>query len=253
MFDRASHHGTSHGPEPAPGGSSYLGRVDPRARVVAAVGLAVVVATVESLAAAAIALGVALLALALARLPAGAVWRRLLPLEIVILALAMVLPWSAPAGGQPHHIPPLAAAIALKANAVLLGLLALLGGMEAATLGHALAHLRVPKKLVHLLLLTVSYLDVLGREYGRLRAAMRVRCFRPRVNGHTYRSYGYLVGMLLVRSFDRAERVLAAMKCRGFRGRFYLLDHFHFVCRRDLPFSLAAAVLLAAIVALEWL
>ena len=66
------------------------------------------------------------------------------------------------------------------------------------------------------MLFMVRYFDVLGREYARLRAAMRVRCFRPAMNGHSYRMFGYLVGMLLVRSFDRSERVLAAMKCRGF-------------------------------------
>ena len=57
---------------------------------------------------------------------------------------------------------------------------------------------------------------------------MKMRGFRPRMNWHTYRTYGYLVGMLLVRSLERSERIVAAMKCRGFRGRFYLLDHFAF-------------------------
>jgi cobalt/nickel transport system permease protein len=261
----AAHHDTPHALGPAPCGPSYLGRVDPRVRVVAAVGFAVAVAAAHSLATAAAALGVALLALGLARISPGAVLRRILPLEIVILLVALALPWSAgkkgtvpicrngPEGAShkwglspfspspgwgavSDHAPLLAAAIALKANAIVLGLLALLTGMEAATLGHALAHLRVPQKLVHLLLMTTGYLEVLRREYGRLRGAMRVRCFRPHVSGHTYRTYGYLVGMLLVRSFERAERVVAAMKCRGLRGRFYLLDHFSFVCRRDVPF-----------------
>jgi len=30
--------------------------------------------------------------------------------------------------------------------------------------------------------------------------------------------------MLLVRSLDRSRRILAAMRCRGFHGRLYLLD-----------------------------
>jgi cobalt/nickel transport system permease protein len=44
---------------------------------------------------------------------------------------------------------------------------------------------------------------------------------------HTYRTYAYLVGMLLVKSHDRADRVRAAMLCRGFRGRFYDLSEFN--------------------------
>jgi cobalt/nickel transport system permease protein len=113
-------------------------------------------------------------------------------------------------------------------------------------------HLRVPHKLTHLLLFTVRYLDVLRREYGRLNAAMRLRGFRPRTNMHTYRTYGHLIGMLLVRSLDRSERVVAAMKCRGFRGHFYLLDHFHF-SRLDAPFAFATVVVLAGLAWLEWL
>jgi cobalt/nickel transport system permease protein len=69
---------------------------------------------------------------------------------------------------------------------------------------------------------------------------MKTRGFRPRLSSHTYRTIGYLVGMLLVRSLDRSERVMAAMKCRGFRGQFYLLDHFAF-SRWDIWFSVVAA------------
>jgi len=145
----------------------------------------------------------------------------------------------------------LAGAIALKANAVVLALVALLGSLDISTLGHALSHLRLPDKLIHLMLFTVRYIDVLSREGQRLRAAMKVRAFRPRMNWHTYRACGYLVGMLLVRSHERSERIVAAMKCRGFQGRFYLLDHFQFSpC--DLWFSLAAAIGLVLLGLAEW-
>ena len=77
--------------------------------------------------------------------------------------------------------------------------------------------------------------------------------FGRAMNGHSYRSLGYLVGMLLVHSFDRSERVLAAMKCRGFCGRYYLLDHFAFVPRRDGPFYAAAFLLAAILLGLEWI
>jgi cobalt/nickel transport system permease protein len=79
-----------------------------------------------------------------------------------------------------------------------------------------------------------------------------VRGFRPGVNRHTYRSFGYLAGMLLVRSLDRSERIVAAMKCRGFRGRFYLLDHFAFSPARDVPFGIAATLAVLALAWLEW-
>jgi cobalt/nickel transport system permease protein len=118
----------------------------------------------------------------------------------------------------------LAVAIALKANAVLLMLLALVGTLEPPALGHALRRLAVPATLVQLLLFTVRYIAVLADEATRLRTAMRARAFTPGTNRHTLTTYGYLVGMLLVRAAERAERVLEAMKCRGFDGRWPVLD-----------------------------
>ena len=114
--------------------------------------------------------------------------------------------------------------IVLKANAVALAMLALVGSLEPVVFGHALGRLGVPDKLVHLLLLTVGQIHLLHRELLRLRQAMRARAFVPRSDRHTWKSYGHLVGMLLVRSLDRSRRILAAMRCRGFHGRLYLLD-----------------------------
>jgi cobalt/nickel transport system permease protein len=79
---------------------------------------------------------------------------------------------------------------------------------------------------------------------------METRAFRPGYNLHTFRSFGNLFGLLLVRSLDRSERVLAAMKCRGFQGRFYILHAFAWM-RRDTVFSVCAAAGVVLIVSLE--
>ncbi|MGD9298980.1 MAG: energy-coupling factor transporter transmembrane component T, partial [Thiohalocapsa sp.] len=84
-----------------------------------------------------------------------------------------------------------------------------------------------PHKLVHLLLLTIGQIKHLDDERWRLRRAMRARAFVPRSNRHTWVSYGNLIGMLLVRSLERARRIEAAMRARGFQGRLYLLDDRH--------------------------
>jgi cobalt/nickel transport system permease protein len=236
-----------------------LSSVDPRARILAAVLLSIIVVAARHLDTVGLALAIVGPGSLLAGLPARDVAKRLLPLNALMLVLFVLLPLSTP-GDAIWQLGPwafsreglrLAVTIALKGNAVLLTLVALLGTMDAVTLGHALSHLYVPDKLTHLLLFTVRYLDVLHREYLRLRAAMKLRGFRPRMDRHTYRSLGYLVGMLLVRSLDRAERIVAAMKCRGFRGHFYMLDHFAFA-RRDAAFCAASAVLFAALVWMEY-
>ncbi len=240
--------------------AAYLSAVDPRARIVAAVVLSVVVVAAGRLSVIGLALTVAAAGLMLGGLPLKDAVKRLLPLNVLMLLLILLLPLGTP-GTTVWQLGPLefsreglrlAAAVALKGNAVLLTLLALLGTMDPITLGHALGHLCVPEKFTHLLLFTVRYLDVLNREYLRLRAAMKARAFQPRMDRHTYRSLGYLVGMLLVRSFDRAERIAAAMKCRGFQGRFFLLDHFAF-SRRDAAFCTASAILLLSLLLMEWI
>jgi cobalt/nickel transport system permease protein len=226
-----------------------LTHVDPRARIIFAVVLTVIVAVATSMWAMFLALTAGLLLVVAARIAPGDLFRRLLPLEILLGVMAVLLVVPAFSDRSLR----LAAIIALKANAATLAVIALIGTMDAVTLGHALAHLCVPPRLAQLLLFMVRYFDVLGREYARLRSAMRVRCFRPRMSMHSYRTFGYLVGMLLVRSFDRSERVLAAMKCRGFRGHYYMLDHFAFLARRDVPFCAVMSLLAAVLLGLEWI
>lgn len=238
---------------------SGLDGVDPRTLLIACVLFSLVVAAVDSLTALTAALGLTLVAAGLTGTLAQGHWKRLIPVNVFVLLLLLLLPCSGgstPVGTMGPVVfaeegLQLAIQIGLKANAIVLGVMVLLHGLEIAALGHALGHLGVPQKLTHLLLFTVRYLDVLHREYLRLRAAMKTRGFRPGVDWHTYRTIGYLVGMLLVRSLDRAERIVAAMKCRGFRGRFYLLDRFAFSVR-DAWFSAVFLLALAAVAALEW-
>jgi len=242
-----------------PGGQTWLGRVDPRARLVAALLFSVVVVLADRFEVLVTALVATIAGLFFSGSSPRAVLRRLVPLNVLILVLIVWLPLAAEGAAAFRWGPlefsaeglRLAAAIALKGNTVVLAMLVLLGSLDAVALGHALSHLRVPDKLTHLLLFTVRYLDVLRRESLRLSAAMKVRGFRPRMDRHTYRSYGHLAGMLLIRSCDRSERVVAAMKCRGFRGRFYMFDHFHF-SRRDLPFCVVSLLILLVLVWMEW-
>ena len=246
---------------PVPRTGPYLERVDPRLRIVAALVLSVTIALLTSVAALGCALGATVASVPLTSISLKAALRRTLPINVVVLIMAAVLPLTTP-GTPLLALGPwafsqeglmLAAAVALKGNAIVILLMTLIGTLEPVTLGHALDHLYIPTKFAHLLLFTVRYVEVLHAEYLRLRAAMKVRGFRAGVNRHTYRSLGYLAGMLLVRSLDRSDRVVAAMKCRGFHGHFHLLDHF-VLSRGDLPFACGAALGLAVVLAAQgWL
>ena len=103
----------------------------------------------------------------------------------------------------------------------------------------------MPAGLVQTLAFAARYLSVLERELGAVRQAMRARGFRARSDRHTYRSMGYFVGALVVRAFDRSERVLEAMRCRGFDGRFPDGDARTLPHRERALLAVAAAALLA--------
>ncbi|MFO1070288.1 MAG: cobalt ECF transporter T component CbiQ [Geminicoccaceae bacterium] len=213
------------------GAGHSLRRIDPRIRVVAAVAFAVVTVALHEPWPLVAALAVATALAMAAALPVRATLRRMLVLDVIVLPLLAILPFTVPGavafavGGTAASWEGIGRAIEvlLTTNAVVLALIALVGTIEPSLLGHALAGLRLPPKLVQLFLLTTRYVAVLHEEHERLRQAMRARAFRPRGNRHTWTSYGWLFGMLLVRSFERAERILEAMRCRGFDGRVHRL------------------------------
>lgn len=238
---------------------SFVHRLDPRSRIVVAVLLSLVMAVSGRMSVLCIGLAGGGVLVALARLKLSQLFWHLAAVNGFMLLLWVILPVSTH-GAMVARWGPFtvtregllhALTITLKSNAIVLTCIALLATMDLVTLGHALHHLGLPDKLVHVFLFTVRYFDILHREYHRLARAMKVRCFRPRTNRHTYRSYGSLVGMLLVNSFDRSERVMAAMKCRGFKGQFYILRHFRFA-GRDLAFACAAGLFLVLLGVLQW-
>ena len=85
--------------------------------------------------------------------------------------------------------------------------MAVIASTRIFTIGHAMHKLDVPTKLVQLFFFTFRYIHVIYREYLRLVNAMKIRGFAPSTNLHTYKTFAYLVGMLLVKSSDRAKSV----------------------------------------------
>ncbi|PWE29763.1 cobalt ECF transporter T component CbiQ [Pararhodobacter marinus] len=240
-------------------GAGWLDRIDPRSRILGASLFAVAVVACSRLEVLGLAFACSLALLLAARLPIRPTLKRMAAMDGFILFMLVLLPFTVPGEaivtlwGFTASWQGLARAveIALTANAVVLALMVLVGTMEPVTLGHALHALKMPERLVHLLMFSIRYIGTLREEYLRLRVAMKIRGFRPRTNWHTYRSYGYLVGMMLVRAVERSERILGAMKCRGFSGRITMLHSFR-LTRADLAFGAGLCGTLAVLLLLEF-
>jgi len=144
-----------------------------------------------------------------------------------------------------------AAQITVKSNAIMLVLLALIASTPVFTLGQAMHALKMPRKMVHLFFFTFRYIHVIYSEYLSMINAIKIRGFIPGTNLHTYKTYAYLVGMLLVRSSDRAQRVYNAMLCRGFNNNLYSITSLKF-SKKDLLALLLMLFVTVLIGMLEW-
>lgn len=81
-----------------------------------------------------------------------------------------------------------------------------------------LSRLGVPRQITLMILLAHRYIFVFLHEARRMATGMEVRGFRKRTDLDTVRTTGNFLGMLFVRSYERTQRVYAAMLVRGFNG-----------------------------------
>jgi len=215
-------------------GNSFLHRLDPRVKIITLTPFIFVIALVDGIRVPLTGLIISLILIISAGLNMRKVMSRLMVVNVFIVMLWIFVPFDYK-GDVMTELGPLeisrdgllyVLSITLKTNAIVLATIALLGTSHVFNLAHALIHLRAPVKLVHLFFFFYRYISVLHDEYSRLRRAMAMRAFKPGTNIHTYKSYAYLIGMLIVSSYERSRHIYNAMLCRGFRGKFPVVDHF---------------------------
>jgi cobalt/nickel transport system permease protein len=215
-----------------PGPRPILDRLDARMRVAATFAVVLTIVVLRSPFLLAGLVPVAVMFAVLAGLSLRELARRLVHVEGFLVVLALLLPVTVP-GPDLVVLGPVALSqpgverailVLLRVNLCAVVIFTLLAGLEPVRFGHALARLGMPDKLVHLLLFAARYVVLIRAEAGRLHDAMRARAFRGRTSRHTLRTLGHFTGQLMVRAFERAERIDEAMRCRGFVGRFALVD-----------------------------
>lgn len=229
--------------------------MDPRFKIVCVVILMATASVLRSCLLLLACLALALLLLKYSRLPRRWVIQRLAQFGwlLAFFALPLVLltrsaePWWVwgPVNVSVEGL--LASAqLCLRALSILLFALVLFASTPIDALSKAARALYVPGLVVQLLLLTIRYLVLVTEEFRRLKVALWVRGFRNRSSLHAWRTVGQVTGSLLVRSHDRAERVAAAMRCRGFDGNFRCLTDFQARSKDGwaLALTLASALIL---------
>lgn len=110
-------------------------------------------------------------------------------------------------------------ALCLKGGLTVTATLLLIATTGMDNLAAALRQLKVPKVLVLQMLLTYRYIAVLTEELALILRAYSLRA--PGQRGIKWGTWGSLAGQLLLRTYDRAERVYEAMCLRGFVGNYH--------------------------------
>jgi cobalt/nickel transport system permease protein len=147
-----------------------------------------------------------------------------IPVRAVLRRAALALPFVLFAGVSNFFFEPigngLSALAVLLEKAVLTvsAVVILMATTPSPRLFSAMRKLGAPRALVTVLMLAARYLTLIAGEAGRMARAYRMRAGTEK--GILMKDMGSFVGQLLLRSVDRAERVYAAMKLRGYDGDF---------------------------------
>lgn len=167
--------------------------------------------------------------IASAELPPGFVLRRLV-VVVPFVAFAFLIPFVA--GGAEVTVlgmglsrEGLWGAWNVLAKAVLGASVSIVvaGTTEEARILKGLDRLRVPTTLTLIAAFMLRYLTLIVEELQRARTAMLARGYAPRWLWET-RPLASAAGAVFVRSYERGERVHAAMLSRGFTGTMPELD-----------------------------
>ncbi|MDD4565404.1 MAG: cobalt ECF transporter T component CbiQ [Eubacteriales bacterium] len=108
--------------------------------------------------------------------------------------------------------------ILIKTVLTVMAVLILIATTPMDKLACQLIRIKVPRIFVMQIMLTYRYLTLLITEAAGMMTAYHLRSGGQK--GIRLEHIGTFIGQLLLRSYDRAEKVYTAMKCRGFNGEY---------------------------------
>jgi cobalt/nickel transport system permease protein len=248
--------------------NSALHRLDPRVKLVVTLGLILLIGLVPGGAFGAY-IGLFALIMAgvlIARVPPVQVVARSLPALPFSLAAATLIftgpePYlaSLPVTGWPISEPGLVQCVSIifKSLISVQAAVLLIATTHFTTLLWAMSALRLPKVLVAVISFMYRYSFLLADEVARLARARDARSAVPANSPapsliFRARTTGRMIGSLLVRAFERSERVYNAMLSRGYTGTLHQIDppRLH---PRDVLIGLVPILIAASLLAISLL
>ena len=236
---------------------SSLKRWDPRIKLLTMGIFVFIVALLDTLPVAYLSLLFALMFLRLSNIPFSFIRGGVMFVSLFLLPLFFIMPFSYP-GESPSNLLGfnfawegfrLACLIIIKALAVVIIAYGVFGSNRFDISMIALQHLRVPRLIVQMLLFTYRYIFVFLAEMRRMDVSMRSRGLVKKFDLATLKIMGNFIGTLLIRSFERTERIYDAMLSKGYDGEFHTM----IVFQSQLKDYLKAMAILVLIIVFLWL
>lgn len=230
---------------------------DPRVKIPVLLIMAFTIGMLRDIRLAGVGLAISIGLVAISRIPISYVLRRLRWVFMFLTPFALIMPLTVPGRDIWRHSfmsvsyegLALAALIFLKAIAIVLLIFPMMGTAPLHISMKALQQLRIPSRFVQIILFTYRYILVFLEEIHRMNDAAKTRGFEVRTRWHTFRTLGNFIGVLLVRSFERTERLYNAMISRGYEGKLVTLSSFrmtlHDIAKGVVTISVCILILFA--------
>lgn len=140
--------------------------------------------------------------------------------------------------------------VAIKSWLSILSLILLTSSTKLTDTLEGMRQLGVPGVFILIISFMYRYIFVLADQVMRMKQARDSRNFGGN-HLHQFKTLGNMIGILFIRSYERGERVYAAMLSRGYTGETPVLNKFHFRAM-DAYFSAVLIILLVCPAILWW-
>lgn len=227
-------------------GNSAFYELDPRGKIIGLIFFIVVVALLQTSVLLMISLIYVVSLLAIANVPFSHLVRRyLLSLPFIVFAAF---------GMYVSKDMSSSMSIFLRVSTCVLALLLLSTTTAFFDLLKALQRLKCPRLFVALLMFTYRYFFTLTGELHRMTIARRARGFlggRHLLDRRAMRVFAFTAGMLLVRAYERGNRIYNALLARGYDGTFKTMKQLQFKSQ-DYVFCITLSTMSVLLICIEW-
>lgn len=212
---------------------SPIHRFDPRAKIVSFTLLIFSFVFVDDIRIALFGFLFSFLILLISRLPLGFALKRIRMVFFFLFPLLLVMPLTVEGreliniGGISVSLDGLvfASLIIIRALAAVTFALTMLATTRFDLTMKALYALNIPGTLVQMLLFTYRYIFVIIDEFSRMWESMECKGFSLKANYHGLSIFGNMLGMIIIKSYDRTRRVYESMIAKGYTGKPRTLVH----------------------------